>query len=221
MPENLPDRRTQRVNAFLEKVRPSRARLAFIIDATASRKPTWDLAMQLQAGMFEEAAKLGGLEIQLIYYRGPYECSHSAWMTDAHAMARLMAKVECEAGYTKIAKALAHVRQENQRQKIDAVVLVGDAMEEIHSELCDAAAGLAVPLFIFQEGNNPDASRTFAQMARLSRGAHCQFDAGAARQLAELLQAVAAFATGGVQALSDLRTEGARKLLGQIKKDPL
>jgi hypothetical protein len=49
------------------------------------------MAMQLQAQMFEEAGKLGGIEVQLIYYRGPYECSHSAWMTDAAAMGRLMA----------------------------------------------------------------------------------------------------------------------------------
>jgi hypothetical protein len=215
MPD-LPAKPASRVTAVLEKV-TARARLAFIIDATASREPTWDIAMQLQTGMFEEAARLGGLEVQLIYYRGPYECSHSAWMTDGHAMARLMAKVTCQAGHTKIGKALAHVRQENQRQKIAAVVFVGDAMEEIHSALCDAAAGLGVPMFMFQEGDDRDASRTFSQMARLSCGAHCRFDDGAARQLAELLRAVAAFATGGVKALQDLHTDSARRLLGQMK----
>jgi hypothetical protein len=95
---------------------------------------------------------LGGLEIQLIYYRGPYECSHSPWLIDGQAMARMMAKVMCQVGHTQIAKALKHVREEHQREAIHAVVVVGDAMEEDHNVLCDAAAGLNVPLFMFQEG---------------------------------------------------------------------
>jgi hypothetical protein len=132
-------------------------------------------------------------------------------------LARLMGKVMCESGHTKFGKALTHVRREHRQQPISAVICIGDAMEECHSELCDLAAGLGVPCFIFQEGNDPDASRTFAEMARLSKGAHCRFDAGAARQLAELLRAVAAFATGGVKALENQHTDSARKLLGQIK----
>jgi hypothetical protein len=55
-------------------------------------------------------------------------------------------------------------------------------------------------------------------MARLTKGAYYAFDSGAIAQLRELLRAVAAFAVGGLTALSDLRSEGARKLLGQMKK---
>jgi len=218
MSENLPTKLSSRTAAFLERVRvSSRGRLAFIIDATQSRERTWDMAAQLQVQMFEEATKFGSLEVQLIYYRGSYECSPSAWTSDGHTLARMMDKVRCETGYTKIGKALAHVRKEHAQQKIDAVALVGDAMEEVHDELCGAAGTLGVPLFIFQEGDHPDASRTFAEMARLSHGAHCVFNAGAARQLADLLRAVAAYATGGVKALQNLSSDSARKLLGQIK----
>jgi hypothetical protein len=131
MPDVPTTKPSSRVAAFLEKTSVTqRARLAFIIDATASREPTWDLAAQLQVQMFEEATKLGGLEVQLVYYRGPYECSHSAWTPDAHALARMMGRVICQAGHTKIGKALAHVRREHQRQPISAIVFVGDAMEE-------------------------------------------------------------------------------------------
>ena len=52
---------------------------------------------------------------------------------------------------------------------------------------------------------------------RLTKGAYERFDPGAARELAEQLRAVAAFSVGGLTALADLRTDGARKLLGQIK----
>jgi hypothetical protein len=64
------------------------------------------------------------------------------------------------------------------------------------------------------------AEQAFREMARLSRGAYCRFDPGAAHQLAELLRAVAAYAAGGRQALADLsarRSRGAQLLLSQIK----
>jgi hypothetical protein len=57
-------------------------------------------------------------------------------------------------------------------------------------------------------------------MARLSRGAYCRFDPGAAHQLAELLRAVAAYAAGGMKALADLKARqhgGAVRLLEQLR----
>src|SRR5262249_36853044 len=114
MPEKLPTSRSKQIASFLEK-QTARARLAFIIDATASREPTWDMASQLQAQMFEEAARIGGLEVQLIYFRGAYECSHSSWTSDARELARMMGRVMCESGHTKYGKALAHVRKEHER----------------------------------------------------------------------------------------------------------
>jgi hypothetical protein len=213
---DLPAKPPSRVTEFLKTVAP--ARLAFIIDATGSRGPTWDMAAGLQNAMFEEASKLGGLQIQLIYYRGLSEVSRSPWMTDGRALARLMSRVMCRAGPTQIRRALDCVRQEKIRQKIAAAVFVGDAMEEDHQQLYDAAAELGVPCFMFQEGDDPDVTETFTQMARLSGGACCHFDAGAARQLAELLRAVAAFATGGVKALENLKTDSARLLLERLLK---
>lgn len=218
MPDVPATKPSSRVTAFLEKVRTaSRARLAFALDATASRQPTWDTACQLQSEMFAEAGKLGGLEIQLVYYRGPNECSHSAWTLDANELARAMSRITCEAGYTKILRVLEHVRSEHAKEPVAAVIFVGDACEEPPGLLYDAAAGLP-PLFLFQEGRDVEVATAFKTLAKLTNGAHCQFDAGSARQLVELLRAVAAFATGGLTALADLRSDSARKLLGQMKK---
>jgi hypothetical protein len=217
MPESLPTSRSKQIADFLEK-RKARGRLAFIIDATYSREPTWDLASQLQAEMFKETAAVGGLEVQLIYFRGANECSHSAWVSDARELARMMGRIHCEGGYTKYARAFAHVREEHQRSPVNAVVVVGDAMEEIPQQLYDAVAGLGVPFFLFQEGRLPNVTEAFKEMARLTNGAHVQFDPGAAKHLGELLRAVAAFAVGGLTALADQRTDSARKLLGQMKK---
>lgn len=218
------------IDAFLEQVRSltpaasgKRGRLIFALDATMSRQPTWDTACQLQADMFREAAAAGGLDIQLVYFRGLGECGASGWVADSGRLAELMSRIDCRGGHTQIGKVLSHARQENARQKVQALVFVGDAMEEKIDDLC-AAAGelglLGVPAFMFQEGGDPVAENAYREIARLSHGAYCRFDTGAAHELRELLRAVAAYAAGGKKALADLsarRGSGAQKLLAQLK----
>jgi hypothetical protein len=219
-----------RVAALLDKMRRSRGRLIFALDATGSREPTWDMAAQLQAQMFEEAARIGGLDVQLLYYRGD-EVRHSSWLSDAHELVNRMRTIRCMAGATKIARVLRHIRTEHEREKIAAAIFIGDAVEEHPRELYDAATDLGVPLFMFQEGDGEvvylnqrgepverqSVEQAFREIARLSGGAFGKFDAAAAKQLGELLRAVAAFAVGGITALADQHTDSARKLLGQMK----
>ena len=200
-----------------------RGRLIFALDATMSRQPTWDSACALQADMFREAAKAGGLDIQLVYFRGLGECRASGWVTGAEKLAGLMSAIDCRGGHTQIGKVLSHARQEYGKQRVQAMVFVGDAMEEKIDDLCTAAGELGllgVPVFMFQEGDDPVAENAYREIARLSRGAYCRFDTGSAHQLGELLRAVAAYAAGGLKALADLsarRSDGARKLLAQLR----
>jgi len=201
------------VNAFIEKVRamtpattPGRGRLIFAMDATMSRQPTWDMALKLQGDMFHTVKEVGGLDVQLIYFRGFNETKASRWLGDPDAVARLMARVACEGGYTQIRKVLSHARGEGQRAKVNALVYVGDAMEENIDELAQRAGELrllGVPCFMFQEGRDAKAERAFKEIARLTRGAYCRFDAGSASQLRDLLKAVAVYAAGGRKALKD------------------
>jgi len=216
---------------FLERVKTlavpnpegRRGRLIFALDATMSRQPTWDTACALQADMFRTAAATGGLDIQLVYFRGLGECRASGWVAYSAKLAQLMTAIDCRGGMTQIAKVLAHARKETGKQRVQALVYVGDAMEEKIDDLC-AAAGelglLGVPVFMFQEGGDPVAENAYREIARLSRGAYCRFDTGAAKELGELLRAVAAYASGGMkalQALSEKRDRGAQALLAQLK----
>jgi hypothetical protein len=103
---------------------------------------------------------------------------------------------------------------------VQALVFIGDAMEENPDILVHDAAALGkagVPVFMFQEGHDRAVEQVFRDIARLTHGAYCRFDPGAARQLAELLRAVAVFATGGMTALAARQDAGAVKLLGQLK----
>jgi hypothetical protein len=229
----LPTQPSPCVAALLEKMRRNRGRLVFAVDCTASRESTWDMASTLQARMFEEAAKIGGLDVQLIYYRAD-EVRCSSWFSDAHELVSRMSMIKCMAGATKITRVLRHIRTENEREKVNAAIFVGDAVEEKPQELYDAASGLDVPVFWFHEGNGlalyidqrgefihshppQTVEEIFRELARLTGGAYAKFDAGAAVRLGELLAAVAAFAVGGRTALANLRTESAQKLLMQMK----
>src|SRR5215472_3197826 len=196
----------------------ARGRLIFGLDATASRQPTWDTACQLQADMFREATAVGGLELQLVYYRGLGECRSSRWIADSAQLAKSMSQITCNAGQTQIEKILTHTQKETKLLRVSALVFVGDAMEENPDTLAREVGELGrlgVPAFMFQErGQDPhEVEQAFREIARLTRGAYCRFDPGAARQLAELLRAVAVYAAGGMRALADL---SARRQAGAL-----
>ncbi|MGD9616499.1 MAG: VWA domain-containing protein [Alphaproteobacteria bacterium] len=205
--------RSAEVDRFLEdlqRVPPrrgagGRGRLIFALDATASREPSWDRACRIQGEMFEATAALGGLDVKLVYYRGFNECKASRWMTNAADLHRVMRAVHCVGGETQIERVLAHTLAETKKQRVNALVFVGDAMEENVDRLCQLAGELAlngVPIFVFHEGGNPIAARAFQQMAKLSRGAYVRFDLASAGRLKELLAAVAVYAAGGYRALT-------------------
>jgi len=219
------------VAAFLEKVARAPAvrapgesgRLIFAMDATASRGPTWDRASHIQAEMFKETAALGGLEVQLVYYRGFGECRASPWVGNAADLLRRMTAVTCLAGQTQIGKVLKHAAKEAKARKVAALVFVGDCVEEDVDRLGHLAGQLGllgVPCFMFHEGIDPLARHAFQQIARLSGGAFCPFDANSAQQLRDLLAAVAVYAAGGRKALADYsaRTGGiVRQITHQVK----
>ena len=219
------------VDAFLRRVAAAPApvrqgetgRLIFAMDATASREPSWDNACQIQGEMFDATASLGGLSVQLVYYRGFGECRASKWVRDSRALVRAMTAVHCLGGHTQIRRVLQHALDETNAQRVHALVFVGDAMEENVDELCAIAGELGlrgVPAFMFHEGHDPGAALAFRQIARLSNGAYLRFDSSSARQLKELLGAVAVYAAGGRKALTDYgrrRGEAVLQIAHQIK----
>src|SRR6516225_10920344 len=77
-------------------------RLIFALDATMSREETWDMACTLQGDMFKTVASIGGLNVQLVYYRGLDECRASRWVADPEKLANLMTKIRCNADHNQI-----------------------------------------------------------------------------------------------------------------------
>ena len=205
-------RTANEVDAFLQSMAQTpaaaagRGRLIFAMDATASREPTWDIACDIQAEMFAETDTLGGLDVQLVFYRGIGECRSTQWLSSSADLVGRMVKVRCLGGRTQIGRVFKHAITESKSHAVGALVIVGDAFEEAIDPVCELAGRLGLMgtrAFLFQEGDNPDATMAFRQFARLTGGACCRFDAGSAKQLRELLAAVAVYAAGGRPALEN------------------
>jgi hypothetical protein len=217
---------TDDVEQFLAKVKAmppvaaagKRGRLVLAMDATMSRQHSWDTALSIQGDMFSETGRIGGLDVQLVYFRGFSECRASKWTADTQSLARVMSGIHCVGGHTQIIRVLKHVRREAGEGRVNACVYIGDAMEENIDELSHVAGEiglLGVPMFMFQEGHDPGAETAFREVAKLTRGAYFRFGRESARVLRELLTAVAVYAAGGQAALADhsARRGGASALL--------
>jgi len=165
-----------------------------------SRQPTWDIAQSIQGEMFDQTLAQGGLDVQLVYFRGFSECRASRFVSGGQGLATLMSKISCRGGHTQIAKVLRHTLSEARTARVGALVYIGDAIEERIDDLA-ALAGqlglLGVKAFMFHEGSDARAGAAFREFARLTGGAYAQFDQQAPRRLAELLAAAAAYAVGG------------------------
>ncbi|MBV8798929.1 MAG: VWA domain-containing protein [Alphaproteobacteria bacterium] len=210
---NLPVQRSSSkdIAAFLHKAARTptlaqvKGRLIFAVDATMSRQPTWDAATEIQGDMFEVAQSIGGLGVQLVYFRGRGEFEASEWTTTPSALAMRMRNVRTRSGFTQLRRVLHHAAEEARRTKVSALVYVGDCFEEdpeVVAKEAGALALLGVPAFMFHEADDPNAASMFHEVARLTHGVYLRFDSGAAKQLRDLLKAAAVYAAGGGSALN-------------------
>ncbi|QSP94799.1 VWA domain-containing protein [Marinobacter salinisoli] len=221
----------QSIDQFIQQVRNlpkpaaggSPGRLIFALDATASREATWDQACHLQSELFLATRDLGGLAIQLCYYRGFSEFKATGFVAETGQLLDLMNGVACRGGRTQIARLLAHVLKETRAEPVRAVVFIGDCCEEPVDDLCHSAGELGLlktPVFMFHEGSDPHARAVFQQVSKLSGGAYAPFDRNSPQVLKDLMAAVAVYASGGAKALQDFSSRSSaevRRLTRQIR----
>ncbi len=204
-----------------------RGRLLFTLDATGSRQAMWSMTKPLTQNMLAEAAKIGTLDVSIGFFRGFQEANFAPWTDSAAELSGLMDQVHCASGSTQIGKLLDHAIAEHGDKPISAMVFIGDTVEEDPDRLyakCRhfASASPRLPLFIFHEvdehaWDREESTRTMKRMCEITGGAYAPFTEGSAAALRDLLNAIAAFATGGLKALAGSNTEAARLLLTQIR----
>jgi len=183
--------------------------------------------------MFREVAAIGGLAMKLVFFRG-VDIQSFPFTSDGAQLAREMGKIGCIGGYTQIEKLLKHAAKVTEQERVQALVFVGDSVEEDFDCISGAAGELGklgVPAFVFHEKSEPDpmaakllgisparTEQTFREIALRNSGVYEQFDAGATAKLRDLLRGAAVFAAGGVKALANAQTAlpAARLLLGKL-----
>lgn len=223
----------QSIDRFIEQVRTlprqsgesggKQGRLIFALDATGSREPTWDQACHLQSELFMATRGLGGLAIQLCYYRGFGEFRATKFVNDTSQLLNLMNGVSCLGGRTQIGRILAHAVKETRAEAVRAVVFIGDCCEEPVDGLCHTAGELGMlktPVFMFHEGADAHARAVFQQVSKLSGGAYAAFDRNSPQVLRDLMAAVAVYASGGAKALQDFSSRSSpevKRLTQQIR----
>jgi hypothetical protein len=156
--------------------------------------------------MFREAAPIGHLDVQLVAYYGD-KFGHTKWVSSGEQIAQSMNKFSCVGGYTQIGRVLKHALHETEKAAVQALVFIGDAMEESLDELVGSAGRLGeaeTPIYIFQEGRDPVVRNAFRLLALASGGAYFEFNPDseqAVKQLSDRLNAIARLAVGDVEAL--------------------
>ena len=215
------------IDAFLAQARnlappvEGRGRLIFALDATMSRQPTWDTACRLQAEMFDAAGDVGGLDVQLVYFRGFGECRASKWVSDTRTLRDMMTGIDCRGGHTQIGKVLIHARtRDRQAQGRRAGLRRRRARGADRRRLRPRPANSASSASACSSSRKDEirmVERGFREIARLSGGAYARFDINAAGELAALLRAAAIYAAGGLKALAKKGGAGARLLLAQMR----
>jgi hypothetical protein len=166
-----------------------RGRLIFALDATASREPTWNAAVEVQAEMFRTTAPIGLLDVKLVYFRGASECRASGWQSSGEQLAQLMRRISCEPGETQIGRALTYARREAEQAPVQGIILIGDSVEENADELAGIAAELGrlhTPVHTFLEGHSPVAKAAFRLIALRSGGQFHRFGVGTPQAVAQL-----------------------------------
>jgi len=198
----------------------SDGRLVFIIDATASREHSWQAAQEIQIQMFEAARQFGNLHVRLMFFGGDY-FEDTGWTDDPNYLKQKMAPVQCIGGYTQYLKAFTKLDSEINS---GCVVLVGDCFEHYNKDeqnIYNIANRLGLrkcPVFCLHEGNLYEDH--FNKIAEVSGGAYLNFGPGISLQLNDCFKSVAAFSTGGLKALDQLKSKGdkaASKMKNQLK----
>ena len=195
-----------------------RPRLLFAMDATASREHSWTLAQDITMGMF--SAVPGALDVALAYHGGSRLKEITPFSGDAKAFLAKVRQVRCEAGMTRLLDILDAATG---MSRLKALIYVGDYMEEDEDEAARLAARLklkGVRAFMFLEGDDVQARRTFGRIADLTGGVLLPFDESAPEHVKALLEAIAVYAVGGIKLLEQRQQAlpAAKRLLEQMQK---
>lgn len=199
---------------------PTRPRLIFGVDATASREPAWATARQVTDSLF--TALPGELDIALAVHGGSFLHTFTDFTANPATLRDRAAAITCRSGRTQLLPILSRALS---NPGVRVVLYIGDVFEESPARarrLADALGAQGTKLIVLHDTADWDARRDaefFADLARRTGGCVLPFDATAVQRLRDLLAAVATYAVGGTDLLEQKRGDlpAAALLLQHLK----
>lgn len=187
---------------------PTRPRLIFGFDATASREPAWATARTVTDALVK--ALPGELDVALAVHGGSMLHTFTDFTADPKKLRDRAAGISCIAGTTRLLPILSRALS---NAGVRVVVYIGDVFEESPlrgRKLADAMGLKGIKLIVLHDTSDWNARRDaemFLDLARRTGGCVLPFDASAPARLRELLAAVAVYAVGGERLLNERRDE--------------
>ncbi|HET6236853.1 MAG TPA: hypothetical protein VFE41_18105 [Acetobacteraceae bacterium] len=201
---------------------PTRPRLIFGFDATASREPAWDTARKVTDSMFR--ALPGELDVALAVHGGSFLHTFTDFTSNPATLRDRAATIRCMSGRTQLLPILSRALA---APGVRVVTYIGDVVEESPArgrKLADAMGARGIRLIVLHDVADWLARRDaelFQDLARRTGGCVLPFDASAPDRLRELLAAVAVYAVGGTDLLERKRADlpAAALLLSHLHRD--
>jgi hypothetical protein len=200
---------------------PTRPRLIFGFDATASRGPAWATAREVTDALVK--ALPGELDVALAVHGGSRLHTFTEFTANAGTLRDRAAGIRCLAGFTQLLPILSRALS---NPGVRVVTYIGDVFEESlrrGQKLADTMGEQGIKLIVLHDVADWNARRdaeVFLDLARRTGGCVLPFDANAPARLRELLAAVAVYAVGGKELLEEKRGElpGAVMLLDHLHR---
>jgi hypothetical protein len=187
---------------------PTRPRLIFGFDATASREPAWATARTVTDALVQ--ALPGELDVALAVHGGSMLHTFTEFTSDPRKLRDRAAGISCIAGTTRLLPILSRALS---NAGVRVVVYIGDVFEESPlrgRKLADAMGLKGIKLIVLHDTTDWNAKRdaeVFLDLARRTGGCVLPFDANAPARLRDLLAAVAVYAVGGERLLKERQQE--------------
>lgn len=214
--DNPDNKRPNRETLAKAVAQSNSPKLLFTMDATISRQTCWSMARELTVGMFQAVPE--GLEIALGYHSGGRVQEITPFSSNYQLFSQQILSVECAAGLTDLNGILSSSLNFN---RLKVIIYIGDCYEENLSQGISLAQKLKLQgtkIFLFHDNgsvgyNTAEGKEAFEKIAQANGGAVFSFDSSSPAVVAELLAAIAYYAAKGLEALKQLKSSGATKLL--------
>jgi hypothetical protein len=202
-------------------------RVILALAAETDDEFAWDHLRQIQTDMFAA----GPVSVKFAYYGAEgagqtRPCITTRWITDADDMADVMdhGRTHCICGcFVNVGDILERALKEVQQRPVQALIIVGDHFHGNADQAITCAEQLRAAgtrLFMFQQGRSSETENVFRALAERTAGAYSQFNPAVervAKRLPGMLEAVAHFAIGGIEALQTRDTKATGLLLEQMR----